>query len=69
VLKTQIPSQISESRLEQLLKKIEFNNNYTIKYKNIFDDDNTILKNDLLLSRFYCLLQLKDQRDVRPFTD
>ena len=53
-----------ENSLVKLLQNKEFNNNYTINYKNIYDDDNTILALDPLLSKVYNLLGIKSNKNL-----
>ena len=54
----------NENSLLKILEKKEYNNNYTISYKNIYDDANTILKLDPLFSKVYDLLRIKSEIDL-----
>ena len=53
-----------ENSLVKLLNNKEYNNNYTISYKNIYDDENTILALDPLLSKVSGLLEIKSEQDL-----
>lgn len=55
----------NDDSLIKLLTKQESKNNSTISYKNIYDDENTMLGIDPLLSKVYEILKIKSKCDLK----